>query len=98
MARFLDKRTGQVVEVFKRPQIVNRRQRRDRYEEITDELPTTSSGPYPSTATTVNVDDVPDGTVTEVLEWAGDDPDRQAAAVEAERQGKRRKGILQAFT
>lgn len=37
---------------------------------------------------------VPDGTVAEVLEWAGDDPDRRAAALAAEKAGKKRKGIL----
>lgn len=40
---------------------------------------------------------VPEGTVPEILEWAGDDPDRRAAALAAEKAGKRRRGILDAL-
>lgn len=42
--------------------------------------------------------EVPDGTVADVLEWAGDDPDRRNAALEAEEAGKRRKGVLDALS
>lgn len=38
--------------------------------------------------------EVPDGTVQEVLAWAGDDPARRRAAVVAEKAGKQRKTIL----
>lgn len=41
--------------------------------------------------------EVPDGTVAEVLEWVGDDPERRDAARAAELAGKRRKGILDAL-
>lgn len=44
------------------------------------------------------VPEVPDGTVADVLEWAGDDADRRNAALEAEEAGKRRKGILDALS
>lgn len=37
---------------------------------------------------------VPEGSVAEVLEWAGTDPGRRAAALAAERAGKKRKGII----
>jgi hypothetical protein len=38
--------------------------------------------------------DVPDGTVTEVLAWVGDDPDRAEAALEAERLGAGRTTLM----
>ena len=40
---------------------------------------------------------VPEGSVADVLEWAGSDLTRQAAAVAAEKAGKKRKGILNAW-
>lgn len=40
----------------------------------------------------------PDGTVADVLEWVGDNPDRANAALEVEEAGKRRKGVLDALT
>lgn len=40
---------------------------------------------------------VPDGTVAQVLDWAGDDADRKAAALYAERQGKKRSTLLDAL-
>ncbi len=41
----------------------------------------------------------PDGTVDEVVSWAGDDPDRRAAALSAEAaRGTPRKGIVDALT
>lgn len=45
----------------------------------------------------VTTEDVPDGSVDEVLDWAGDDPDRQRVALEAEMEGKERKTIIEAF-
>lgn len=41
---------------------------------------------------------VPDGTVDEVVEWVGDDPQRRQMAVAAERAGQRRKGIIERFS
>jgi hypothetical protein len=40
---------------------------------------------------------VPDGTVAEVLDWAGDDESRRAAALAVEKTGKNRKGIIDAL-
>lgn len=37
---------------------------------------------------------VPQGTVTEVLAWVGDDPQRRQHALDAERAGKRRATLL----
>lgn len=42
--------------------------------------------------------EVPDGSVAEVLEWAGDDPDRRTLALATERAGKQRKGIIDALS
>ncbi len=44
------------------------------------------------------LDTPPDGTVDEVLAWAGDDPDRRAAALEAEKAGKGRKTLIDALS
>ena len=41
--------------------------------------------------------DVPEGSVAEVLAWAGDDLARRGAALAAERAGKNRKGIIDAL-
>lgn len=100
MARFLDKRTGQIVKVFKRPQIVNRRQRRDRYEEITDDTPApTPAAEFAADHIAAAAREVAaELNVPDAVAWAGDNPDRQRALVAAEREGKRRKGILEAFT
>jgi hypothetical protein len=40
---------------------------------------------------------VPDGSVAEVLDWAGDDPDRRAAALAAEKAGKGRVTLIRAL-
>jgi hypothetical protein len=40
------------------------------------------------------VTDVPQGTVTEVLSWAGEDPDRVRAALNAERVGQNRSTLI----
>lgn len=45
----------------------------------------------------VTVEDVPDGKVDEVLDWAGDDPDRQRVALEAELEGKERVTVIEAL-
>lgn len=42
--------------------------------------------------------EVPDGPVAEILAWVGDNPKRRAAALKAEREGKRRKTLLAALT
>lgn len=39
-------------------------------------------------------EEVPTGTVDEVLEWVGDDKDRAALALEAEKSGKNRKSLI----
>ena len=41
--------------------------------------------------------EVPEGTIEQVLEWVGDDPDRAAQAYEAEVVGKGRKTLLEAL-
>lgn len=46
----------------------------------------------------IGADEPPDGTVAEVLAWAGDDPNRRAAALKAEQDGKQRKGVLEALS
>ena len=85
MPTFRDTRTGQLIEAHSRARTVFFRQQ-DRYQEVTDE-PATISEP-----------EVPDGTVAEVLDWAGDDPHRRQAALEAERAGKNRKTVIEALT
>lgn len=58
------------------------------------EIPDHLADAYEGRARYTRLDDpVPDGTVSEVLEWA-DSPERRRAALDAERRGKRRKGIL----
>lgn len=42
--------------------------------------------------------DVPDGPVSVVIEWAGDDPARRSAALEAEKSGKGRKTVIEALS
>jgi hypothetical protein len=42
--------------------------------------------------------EVPDGSVSVILEWAGDDPTRRQAAIEAEQAGKNRATLLRALT
>lgn len=41
--------------------------------------------------------DVPSGSVAEVLEWAGDDPERRQAALNAEERGKGRTTLIRAL-
>jgi hypothetical protein len=82
MATFRDTRTGQLIEAHSRARTIYFRQQ-SRYEEVGDHT---------------EVEEVPDGTVAEVLDWAGDDPDRRAAALDAERNGKQRKTVLEALS
>jgi len=82
MATFRHKRTGKVVEV---PDDEARRYRNSRWIPISTE------------PQAVQIQ-VPEGTVAEVLAWVGDDLDRRRAALEAEREGKRRKTLLMALT
>ena len=42
-------------------------------------------------------DGVPDGTVDEVLAWVGDDPDKAARALDAEKSGKDRSTLVEAL-
>lgn len=39
-------------------------------------------------------DEVPDGTVTELVDWIGDNAERAAEALAAEKAGQKRKGVL----
>lgn len=41
--------------------------------------------------------EVPTGSVADILDWAGTDPGRRAAALAAEKAGKNRKGIIDAL-
>ena len=41
---------------------------------------------------------VPSGTVDEILAWAGDDPARREAALEAEQAGKNRVSLVKALS
>lgn len=92
MPTFQHKRTGRLVESDDLARYDNARWRQvgtpERTAEFREEL----------RAAGVDLLEVPDGTVADVLEWAGDDPDRRNAALEAEEVGKRRKGILDALT
>ena len=84
MVRFRDLRTGEIVEVTDKPRVTNRRQRRDRFEEITDE--------------SITADEVPVGPIGEVLAWVGDDDRRRQVALRVEQAGKQRKGVLEALS
>ena len=81
MARFTDSRTGQTIETNNPTRARAYRRLAARYTEVGGS----------------DINDVPDGTVAEILEWAGDDPDRRTRALETERRGKQRKGILDAL-
>lgn len=43
-------------------------------------------------------EEVPQGTVQEIIEWVGNNEARRLAALEAEKAGKQRKGVLDALT
>jgi len=88
MPSFRHKRTGRIVEV---PESDAFRFNNYRYEVIDDQSQNVLAGVAP-------VGDVPDGTVAEVLAWAGDDELRRFAALVAEKAGKKRKGIIDALS
>jgi hypothetical protein len=69
-----------------------------RWKQVSDGSPVTSMEFTDEIESDGRAWDVPDGTVADVLEWVGDDPDRANAALEAEESGKRRKGVLDALT
>lgn len=81
MAQFKDVRTGETVETNNPTLARAYRRLTERWVEVGGST----------------VSDVPDGTVAEVLDWAGDDPDRRTRALETEKRGKQRKGILDAL-
>ena len=89
MPSFRHKRTGKVVTVTARDA---HRYRGSNFEPVPD---SDEGGAEPPASASALVP--PDGSVVEVLAWAGDDPDRQAAALKAEKAGKNRKGILSAL-
>lgn len=43
------------------------------------------------------VDEVPDGTIGDVLAWVGDDPSRAEQALEVELSGKKRRTLIDAL-
>lgn len=87
MPTFRDTRTGQLIEAHSRARTVFFRQQA-RYQEVSDG----------NEVFALPKSEVPDGTVAEVLDWAGDDPDRRQAALEVERAGKNRKTVIEALT
>lgn len=42
----------------------------------------------------LNVDNVPDGSMEDVLEWVDNDPEKAKLAIEAEEAGKERKTLI----
>jgi hypothetical protein len=47
-----------------------------------------------TTTTTTQDSDVPDGTIGEVLDWVGDDPDKADRALQVERTGQNRSSLI----
>jgi hypothetical protein len=47
-----------------------------------------------TTTTTTKDSDVPDGTINEVLDWVGDDPDKAQRALDVERTGQNRSSLI----
>lgn len=99
MPTFRDTRTGNLIEAHSRARTVFFRQQ-DRYIEVT-------AAPLVDAEEQDQQEyewwrewtfEVPEGTVAEVLDWAGDDPHRRQAALEAERAGKNRKTVIEALT
>lgn len=86
MPTFQHRRTGRLVESDDVARYDN-----PRWQQVAGGTTTNAPAPQPDL-------EVPTGTVADVLEWVGDDPDRANAALEAEEAGKRRKGILDALT
>lgn len=98
MPTFRDTRTGQLIEAHSRARTVFFRQQ-ERYEEVRVGVEVEEGhtgfidGDYAAAT-----NEVPVGTVVEVLEWVGDNPARRAAALEVERAGKNRKTVIEALT
>lgn len=67
-----------------------------RYPAVSRGTTTKAVAPTPST-TTSSTPDLGDMTVSEVLEWVGDDETRRAEALASEQSGKQRKGVLDAL-
>jgi hypothetical protein len=88
MPTFRHLRTGRLVESTDVARYDNARWR-----QVSGETPQAA----PAAAKDAEIE-VPDGTVADLLEWVGDDPDRANAALEAEEAGKRRKGVLDALS
>lgn len=96
MPEFLDTMTGRTIEADGHRAAYYRRST-ERFKEIPAEGGRVQFGPGDHNVAAEALD-VPSGTVAEVLAWAGDDPDRQAAALAAEKAGKQRKGVLEALS
>ena len=92
MPRFLDTRTGNEVNVEGHARVVHHRQRRDRFIELHDDEQASDFTDQ------ISDDAVPAGNVDEVLDWAGDDPDRRSRALAAELGGKQRKTVIEALS
>lgn len=72
---------------FSRFPAVNRTGSDDRSQDEGDSWPSAS-----------DLIEVPNLSVAKLLEWVGDDPDRRAAALEAERSGQQRKTAISALS
>lgn len=100
--RFRHKRTGRIIDV---PDSEAFRFQNSRFETLLDDEIRFVNPPTPGlaeewgrAARTILRTQVPDGTVAEVLTWAGDDPERRAAALEVEKAGKKRKGVIEGLS
>lgn len=88
MPKFQHRRTGRLVEA-KPAQVDAYLSDHGRWQLLDpDSLPDLADADYDPAG------EVPDGSVAEILAWAGDDPARKEAALYAERQGKGRKTLL----
>jgi hypothetical protein len=85
MAKFQHVRTGKVIDV---PDEDARRYRNARYIPLHQ---------HQSAGQSWEPDQVPRGTVAEVLAWVGDDDLRRQSALTVERAGKKRLGIIEAL-
>ena len=90
MAKFYYTRTKKVVDIP--DHLADAYERRRWYQRLPDPLD------RPSTSARYVSTDVPDGTVTEIIEWVGEDPARRRAAITAERAGKQRKTLIAALS
>lgn len=85
MAKFEHIRTGRISEV---PDSQAHRYSTSRWRQLTG----------PSGVTARPTIEVPSGTVAEIIAWAGDDPYRIAAALDAELAGRQRKSLIAALS